>query len=190
MVLNQAMKRVASRRGMWLVRWKFSASWRATRPTSVCSMEESGDDGMVDLAGRGGDPGALLVPRARARLLLSSAKHASIQGHARWSKRLARLIPFYEYDEDRFFTCDDPPPEVAARDARRSRPWPGRSAMGSPHPGADQAAMPMISDLQFISRYRVPFQFSGMVRGAPLLRRFPRERRGGDGHQFRWERRL
>jgi glutamate-1-semialdehyde 2,1-aminomutase len=51
----------------------------------------------------------------RARLRLSRAKHASLQGHARLSKALARLVPFYEFDDHRFFDSDGAPAEVAAR---------------------------------------------------------------------------
>ena len=44
--------------------------------------------------------------KVKARLELSRAKHRSLAGHARMSRRVAGLIPFYEYDEDRFFRCD------------------------------------------------------------------------------------
>ena len=43
------------------------------------------------------------------------AKHRSLTGHARMARRIAALIPFYEYDETRFFRSDDAPDEVAAR---------------------------------------------------------------------------
>ena len=49
------------------------------------------------------------------RLELSRAKHRSLDGHSRWARRLARLVPFYEYDAARFFSVDGAPEEVAAR---------------------------------------------------------------------------
>ena len=49
------------------------------------------------------------------RLQLSKAKHSSLVGHARLARRLAALVPFYEYDEARFFCSDDAPEEIAAR---------------------------------------------------------------------------
>src|SRR5688500_16670715 len=60
---------------------------------------------------------ALQAPLAKltARLDLSRAKHRSLSGHARLARRVASLIPFYEYDEERFFRSDDPPQEIAAR---------------------------------------------------------------------------
>src|SRR4051812_14487681 len=57
---------------------------------------------------------AVALGPLRSRLELSKAKHPSISGHARWSQRLARLIPFYGYDEERFFRSDDSPDNVAA----------------------------------------------------------------------------
>ena len=53
--------------------------------------------------------------KLKTRLELSKAKHRSLVGHSRMSRRIAALIPFYEYDERRFFRADDPPEEIAAR---------------------------------------------------------------------------
>jgi glutamate-1-semialdehyde 2,1-aminomutase len=49
------------------------------------------------------------------RLNLSRAKHASLAGHPRWAKRIAGLIPFYEFDASRFFCSDGAPSEIAER---------------------------------------------------------------------------
>ena len=54
----------------------------------------------------------LLGRRVWLRLQLSRAKHRSLAGHARWSRRLARLVPFYEYDEEQFFRADDAPEHI------------------------------------------------------------------------------
>src|SRR5271170_5355109 len=56
-----------------------------------------------------------VVPKLQARLALSRAKHRSLTGHSRMSRRVARLIPFYEFDRDDFFRCDGAPPEVASQ---------------------------------------------------------------------------
>ena len=53
--------------------------------------------------------------KLKSRLALSKAKHRSLAGHSRMARRLAALMPFYEYDERRFFRADDAPDEVAAR---------------------------------------------------------------------------
>jgi glutamate-1-semialdehyde 2,1-aminomutase len=52
------------------------------------------------------------------RLELSQAKHRSLAGHARMARRLAGFVPFYDFDEERFFTCDGAPADIAGR--RRS----------------------------------------------------------------------
>ncbi len=103
--------------------------------------------------------------KLKTRLELSKAKHASLTGHARLSRRIAALIPFYEYDGARFFRVDNPPEEIAAqreaaffrlRDLYRAR-FPETARQTADVAGA-------ISDLQFTEAYRVPFQFSRMVR--------------------------
>ena len=50
----------------------------------------------------------------RRRLQLSKAKHASLTGHARMARWVASFVPFYQYDEIRFFCSDDAPPDIAA----------------------------------------------------------------------------
>src|SRR5262245_7561993 len=61
---------------------------------------------------------ALLAARpAAARLRLSRAKHPSLHGHVRLAKRLARLVPYYEFDDNRFFDSDGAPDAIV--DTRR-----------------------------------------------------------------------
>src|ERR1700730_13257161 len=55
------------------------------------------------------------LAKLKTRLELSKAKHRSLTGHARRRRRIASLVPFYEYDEARFFRSDDPPEEIAGR---------------------------------------------------------------------------
>src|SRR5262249_58321030 len=72
---------------------------------------------MVELAFYGvvGAALAASLPKIKQRLELSRAKHRSIAGHARLSRRLAAVIPYYEYGEPEFFCSDDAPAEIAAR---------------------------------------------------------------------------
>src|ERR1700719_872275 len=58
---------------------------------------------------------AAAFPKMRARLALSRAKHRSLTGHARMSRLVARLIPFYEFDINDFFRSDGAPADVATR---------------------------------------------------------------------------
>ena len=103
-------------------------------------------------------------PRLYTRLLLSRAKHPSLRGHVRMAKRVARLIPRYEYDEAMFFRCDEAPAEVAAR--RRAGFQRLAADLRVRHAASIQmseALAPGVSDMQFVNRYRVPFQFSPRV---------------------------
>src|ERR1700744_215641 len=106
-----------------------------------------------------------LALRAKTRLELSLAKHRSLTGHARMARRVASLIPFYDYDEDRFFRCDDAPDDIASRRrdslTRLSQLWGQR--FGQSIATTKQAAGG-ISDLQFTAAYRVPFHFSRVAR--------------------------
>src|SRR3984885_5152390 len=109
---------------------------------------------------------ALIVLRkAQLRLILSRAKHRSLAGHARLGRLVTRLIPYYEYDETRFFCADDAPAEVAAtrRGAftRLAALYTQRFARSA---ALTREVAPTVSDLQFTQRYRVPFQFSRMMR--------------------------
>ena len=101
----------------------------------------------------------------KRRLELSKAKHRSLTGHARMSRRVAALLPFYEYSEDRFFCSDAAPDDVAARRRegfmRLSALYEARFA-DSIRRTAEIAEG--ISDLQFTEAYRVPFQYSRFVR--------------------------
>jgi glutamate-1-semialdehyde 2,1-aminomutase len=108
---------------------------------------------------------ALALPRLHRRLQLSWAKHPSLAGHARLARRFAVQVPFYEYDETAFFSSDGAPAEVA--DRRRAgferlaalyrERFPETARLSS-------EVIDSISDLRFVDRYRVPFQYSRLVR--------------------------
>src|SRR5262245_42233700 len=53
--------------------------------------------------------------KATGRLQLSKGKHRSLRGHARIARRLAAMVPFYEYDDQKFFHADGAPADVATR---------------------------------------------------------------------------
>jgi glutamate-1-semialdehyde 2,1-aminomutase len=110
---------------------------------------------------------ALALPRLVLRLELSRAKHPSLSGHSRVARRIAGLIPFYAYPEERVFRVDGAPADVAgmrrAAFLRLARLF--RERFPRTLELTDQAA-PGISDLQFTSAYRVPFQFREMVRAS------------------------
>jgi len=117
------------------------------------------------LIGMGAVAAALSLKALRTRLELSKAKHPSLTGHARMARRMASLIPYYAYDEERFFCSDDAPAEVVASRrtgfARLAELYSQRFARSAALTAEAEGA---ISDLQFTSRYRVPFQYSRYLR--------------------------
>ncbi|MGU3538101.1 aminotransferase class III-fold pyridoxal phosphate-dependent enzyme [Methylobacterium sp. A54F] len=108
---------------------------------------------------------ALLGVRGRRRLALSRAKHPSLTGHVRMARRIAAQLPFYEYGEAEFVSIDGASDAVVAR---RSAGFARLSALYRERYARTRAeteeAKAGISDLQFTGRYRVPFQFSRIVR--------------------------
>jgi len=108
---------------------------------------------------------AVVAPKVKARLELSRAKHRSLAGHSKMSRRVARLIPYYEFDINEFFRCDAAPPEVAGQRQdgffRLAAIYQQRFAKGRQ---LTSEAASHISDLQFTQAYRVPFQYSRLVR--------------------------
>ncbi len=108
---------------------------------------------------------ATSVVTLRRRLDLSQAKHRSLAGHARIARRLAAFVPFYDYDETRFFCSDGAPAAIAAR---RRAGFEQLSALYKTRFAETirrtAEAAGGISDLQFTDAHRVPFQYGRHVR--------------------------
>ncbi len=108
---------------------------------------------------------AWALPLATRRLELSRAKHRSLAGHARIAKRVAALIPGYAYSQEQFFNSDGAPLEVVLRRQVGFERLATLFAQRFPKSIAMTAqAREGISDLQFTSTYRVPFQYSPYLR--------------------------
>src|SRR6202022_4629753 len=84
---------------------------------------------------------------------------------SKMSRRVARLIPRYEFDINDFFRSDGAPPEVASQRQdgffRLAGFYQDRFSRSRQ---MTQQASTRISDLQFTEAYRVPFQYSRLVR--------------------------
>jgi glutamate-1-semialdehyde 2,1-aminomutase len=115
--------------------------------------------------GVGGAALATSLVKLRRRYELSQAKHRSLAGHSRMARRLANLVPFYEYDEARFFCSDGAPADVVeCRRAGLQRLSALYKARFAETIRRTEEAAGSISDLQFTDAYRVPFQYSRYVR--------------------------
>jgi glutamate-1-semialdehyde 2,1-aminomutase len=103
--------------------------------------------------------------RAQARLLLSRAKHPGLAGHPRIARRLARLVPPLRYGEEQFFAADGAPAEVVS--LRRKGFTELQRLFGERYTKSSTSSRelaPAVADLDFTSRYRVPFPFSEWLR--------------------------
>jgi len=108
---------------------------------------------------------AAMLPLARQRLELSRAKHPSLTGHARIARRVASWLPGYGYDEQHFLASDGAPPQVVeqrrAALQRLGQHYRERYAKSLALGAEVGDGLP---DLQFTGRYRVPFQYSELLR--------------------------
>jgi glutamate-1-semialdehyde 2,1-aminomutase len=105
------------------------------------------------------------LPKIAARIQLSRAKHRSLAGHSKMSRQIAKWIQFYEYDGSTFFATDDAPDAVAMSRRQGFMRLAGLYANRFPKSAQMTAEVASgISDLQFTSNYRVPFQYSRFVR--------------------------
>jgi glutamate-1-semialdehyde 2,1-aminomutase len=106
-----------------------------------------------------------LLRKAWRRWLLSRGKHPSLTGHSRMARRLARLLPAREYAEGDWFSADGADAAVAQRRRAGFERLAALYAARFPKSAALTAELATgLSDLQFTARYRVPFQFSRLVR--------------------------
>jgi glutamate-1-semialdehyde 2,1-aminomutase len=112
-----------------------------------------------------GAVGIASAPLVWQRLKLSRAKHRSLAGHAKMAARLARLLPIQRFDLERMLNLDGAPTEIVAQRRRSldeltayyTSTFPTSKAMAA-------EAAETLSDLQFISAYRVPPQFGAVMR--------------------------
>ncbi|MBR0899761.1 aminotransferase class III-fold pyridoxal phosphate-dependent enzyme [Bradyrhizobium tropiciagri] len=108
---------------------------------------------------------AAAFPKIQARLALSRAKHRSLTGHSKMSKMVARMVPHYEFDIDAFFCSDGAPKDIAMQRQdgffRLAGLYQDRYPKGR---ALTTEVTERISDLQFTETYRVPFQYSRLVR--------------------------
>ena len=75
---------------------------------------------------------AVGLRKLKARIELSRAKHRSLAGHSCMSRRVAALVPFYDYDEETVFRSDGAPGEIAQRAAPASCGSPRSTTPSSP----------------------------------------------------------
>lgn len=125
----------------------------------------------------------LLLRKIQVRLRLSLAKHPSVRGHAKWSRRLARLVPFYSFDDSQYFNCDGAPEILARRRREALAQLVSHYREKQPRTLAlSESLRDSISDVSFTGAYRVPFPFRA---GLPDALQQPSVVDATDGTQIR-----
>ena len=100
------------------------------------------------------------LQKVRTRLELSLAKHRTLAGHPRTARRIAGWLPTYRYSADRALGIDGAPADVVAlRGAALDRLIAQAQQRYAKSLAAGAQVIDSLSDMQFVSAYRVPFQF-------------------------------
>ncbi len=151
-----------------------------------------GSETLLSVATWGGlaSLGVWAFPKGLQRIQLSLAKYPSLGGHLRMAKRVSKLIPGYSYSDAQWFSVDGAP--LAVVDQRRAALARLGHTLKSQSPqtlAQTEVLKPMVSDLQLISQYRVPYQFRAVLSEHIKLGSFWRESSGVfltdlDGNRF------
>ena len=106
-----------------------------------------------------------VLRKAQIRLRLSRAKHPSLRGHSKLSRRIAKLVPMVEYSEAQFFRSDGAPEPIQTQRRAAFEQLAQRLQEKAPKSiAASEALESTISDVRFTNAYRVPFQYRSIVR--------------------------
>jgi len=94
------------------------------------------------------------------RLRLSRAKHRSMAGHSKWSRRMAGWIPSFDYDEITFFGSDGAPENIRLQRHQAFHQLARAFQNTSPKSIAfSESLEASVSDVHFTNAYRVPFPY-------------------------------
>lgn len=128
------------------------------------AVNESLEWNTLALYAAGGIAALAALQKVKARAELSLAKHRSLAGHPRTARRIAALLPNYRYDDTQVFGVDGAPPEVVAQRRAAFAALVAQVRQRFPQSLAATAqAAQSLSDLQFVSAYRLPYQFRGLA---------------------------
>ncbi|MFT4807319.1 MAG: glutamate-1-semialdehyde 2,1-aminomutase [Paraglaciecola sp.] len=108
--------------------------------------------------------GCYLVSKAHIRLQLSRAKHPSLRGHSKWSRRIAGKIPFFTYTDAEYFNTDGAPNNIAQLRRVGMQRLQDKLAKQSVKTLAYcESIEKSISDVRFTSHYRIPFPYRNQL---------------------------
>lgn len=108
--------------------------------------------------------GGYLVSRLVTRLQLSRAKHPSLRGHSKWSRRIAAKIPYFTYAESEYFNSDGAPNDIAKRrQIGMQRLQTNLAKQSAKTLAYCESIEQSISDVRFTSQYRIPFPYRKLL---------------------------
>jgi glutamate-1-semialdehyde 2,1-aminomutase len=132
------------RRTRWSSHRTAESPPRTSWSTTAIPADEGPDRSMIDATGWWAlrPRGALYLGHQGlpARLQLSRAKHPSLRGHARMARRMAPLVPFYEYDDASGSAPTALPPRCSAAARRLRAPRRTTRDEGADHARAERTA--------------------------------------------------
>jgi len=106
-----------------------------------------------------------ILRKIQIRLRLSMAKHPSLTGHSKMSRRVAKIVPTYHIEEDKFFCSDNAPDNIKEkRKAGFDKIAAHFSTTMEKSIAAGEQLENNVSDVDFTQAYRVPFQFSPFIK--------------------------
>lgn len=104
--------------------------------------------------------GIYLIYKVAIRLQLSKAKHPSLRGHSKWSRRIAGKIPYFTYKDSVYFCSDGAPKDIAdKRRAGLQQLQQNIAAKCSQTIARYEPLEESVSDVRFTSHYRIPFPY-------------------------------
>jgi len=102
----------------------------------------------------------LAIYKLWIRLRLSRAKHRSMAGHSKWSRRMAGWIPSFDYDEAAFFGSDGAPAHIRRQRQQAFHQLARSFQQTAPRSIAFSESLDdSVSDVHFTNAYRVPFPY-------------------------------
>jgi glutamate-1-semialdehyde 2,1-aminomutase len=123
--------------------------------------------------------GCYLVSKVYIRLQLSRAKHPSLRGHSKWSRRIAGKIQFFSYVDSEYFSTDGAPDSIAQLRREGMQKLQGNLATRSAKTLAYcESIEKSISDVRFTSHYRIPFPYRNQLSKAFTLGSIADETKG------------
>jgi len=104
------------------------------------------------------------IYKATIRLRLSRAKHKSLRGHAKWSRRISKLIPYFEYSEKQFYCSDKAPAAIESKRRQGMQNLLNTYRSKYTESIAFSASIEeSVSDVRFTSSYKVPFPYRSVL---------------------------